>query len=154
MTLFCTRPLVPLLSSRMECLSKGCIWRGRVGIRKLPVWWRQSPCSWSVPCPPSTSNLWRAARGSPRVSTQSYTHPCVTKSSLLNSAVKFKSVLSVIVDVLMCVCRYVLLSLLLLPRTVWRYWSPVIRGGSWSEVWSCALWSLGQERNRSAHEPW
>lgn len=104
MTLFCTQPLVPLLSSRMECLYRGCIWRGRAGIRKLPVWWRQSPCSWSVPCPPSTSNLWRAARGSPRVSTQSYTHPCVTKSSLLNSAVKCKSVLSVIVDVLVCVC--------------------------------------------------
>lgn len=54
--------------SRMEYTSEVCILRELVGTRRTPVWWKLNPCRWSVPCPPSTSNLWKNARSQPRVS--------------------------------------------------------------------------------------
>lgn len=75
----CHLPFVPCLSdnslpslsrpaSRMEYTSEVCTLKGLVGTRRTLVWWKQNPCRWSVPCPPSTSNLWKGARSQPRVS--------------------------------------------------------------------------------------
>lgn len=53
---------------RMECMWKACTWKGQVGTGRTPVWWKLSPCRWSVQSPPSTLNLWKTARRFPRVS--------------------------------------------------------------------------------------
>lgn len=65
----CSFPHLPVSPPyRMEYLSEVCTWRGLVGTRGTPVWWKLNPCRWSVPFPLSTSNLWKTARRQPRVS--------------------------------------------------------------------------------------
>lgn len=60
--------LVASPPTRTEYLSEVCTWRGPAGTRRIPAWQKLSPCRWSVPFPPSTSNLWKTARRWPRVS--------------------------------------------------------------------------------------
>ena len=73
--------------SRTECTWGVCTWRVPAGTRRTRAWWRQSPCSWCVPSPPSTSNPPPPARRPPRVSRghPSHLNPSIGIAEICNA---------------------------------------------------------------------